>query len=185
MTRTSADWTNDLFGLAFQGIGVTWIQLAVLPRLAGDVPKAALPAWLSFLLAFVLVDYLYYWNHRSLHHRALWPFHARHHSAADPDWISTARNFPLTPLLIVYVWVGGAAAIWIESPAPFFLGLSVGSILDLWRHSGWGPRAGSRWHRALSTILILPDVHASHHRTPDQAFGANFVFWDKLHGTWR
>lgn len=185
MTRTRADWANDLFGLAFQGVGVTWLQLVALPRLWGPVDRLTISPVFSFLLGLVLVDYLYYWNHRLLHLKAFWPLHARHHSAEIPDWISTARNFPLTPLVIVYVWAGAAAAIWIDSPVPFFAALSVGSALDLWRHSGWGPRAGSGLHRFLSKVLVLPDAHARHHAEGGRAYGANFVWWDKLHGTWR
>ncbi|HEY6403347.1 MAG TPA: sterol desaturase family protein, partial [Blastocatellia bacterium] len=79
--RKPGDWALDGAGLLIQGAVVPALQsILIFGLLSGIAPKArgilSLSAVSGFLLNFVLVDYLYYWNHRWLHCRGLWPAHA-------------------------------------------------------------------------------------------------------------
>lgn len=187
-------WILDVTGLCVQGALVPLAELTLVvalldvtaPSLKGAL---ALPWWQAALLNLVVVDYLYYWNHRALHTRALWPIHAVHHSVTDMDVLATSRNPVWASFLIVYVWVNGALAYVLMDARPFVVAASVTAALDLWRHSRFGPRRGSALHRVLSFVVVTPSDHAWHHaRATDGGahgnYGANFALWDRLHGTW-
>ena len=138
----------------------------------------------SFLLCFIGVDYLYYWNHRILHTSKLWPIHLVHHTAPQMDVITTSRNTVWTSFFIVYLWVNGTLVYLLADPAPYAAAITLTAILDLWRHSPLQPKGGLE--KVLGGFLILPQDHAWHHSQDvyDVNFGANFNIWDKLHGTW-
>jgi sterol desaturase/sphingolipid hydroxylase (fatty acid hydroxylase superfamily) len=189
--RGPADWALDGAGLMIQGVVVPALQSALIfGLLSGIAPKArgllSLSAVSGFLLNFVMVDYLYYWNHRWLHGRSLWPAHAVHHTPELMDVFITSRNTLWTPLLIVYLWGNGLFIFLLRDPGAFILAASLTAGLDLWRHSSFSPRPGSALHRALGHILITPHEHAWHHSRDraDCNFGANLSLWDRLHGTY-
>jgi sterol desaturase/sphingolipid hydroxylase (fatty acid hydroxylase superfamily) len=189
--RNLADWALDGTGLVIQGVVVPALQsVLIFGLLLGIAPKArgilSLSAVPGFMLNFVMVDYLYYWNHRWLHFRSLWPAHAVHHTPDQMDVFITSRNTLWTPLLIVYLWVNGLFIFLLRDPGAFILGASLTASLDLWRHSSFSPRPGSAFHRALGLVLITPHEHAWHHSRDraDCNFGANLSLWDRLHGTY-
>lgn len=187
-------WLLDGTGLLVQGFLVPILEVALVMRVLSLVA----PTWrssitvhpaLAFLLNFVLVDYVYYWNHRLLHGRHLWRIHAVHHSVTEMDVLGTSRNVLWAPLLIVYLYVNAFFLFALdERSAPAFaLGAAVSAGLDLWRHSRLTLPRGGRIHRLLSTVLITPHEHAWHHSKDDPGtnFGANLSWWDRLHGTYR
>jgi sterol desaturase/sphingolipid hydroxylase (fatty acid hydroxylase superfamily) len=174
--RTAADWALDLSGLFMQGWVVpllgAWLFGQLLPGSRGTL---SMPMGASFLLNFVLVDYLYYWNHRLLH-GPLWRFHAVHHTAEQLDVWVTSRNGLLTPFFIVYIWVNGLFVHLLADPRPFLLSAALTAALDVWKHSGVQLDVPG---------LITPDEHRWHHsrERQDVFFGANLKLWDVLHGT--
>jgi sterol desaturase/sphingolipid hydroxylase (fatty acid hydroxylase superfamily) len=191
LARSRAEWAVDAASLVSQGLLVPLLQTSLLvlglrwaaPGLEASV---SVPPAAAFLLNFVAVDYLYYWNHRLLHRGAAWRFHRLHHSATHLDvWVSS-RNSAVTPLLIVYFWANGLALYLLAEPAGFALALALTAALDLWRHGSWFPAAGTLSHRALSRLLITPHEHAWHHSSSLHGvnFGANLALWDRLHGTY-
>ena len=187
------DWLLDLSGLLAQGVVVPFLQVALvaailrelLPGWAGSVTLPGNALVVGFLLNVVVVDYLYYWNHRLLHSRALWPAHRVHHTLTEMDVFGTSRNTLWSSALILYLWVNGALIYLLEQPAGFVAGATVTAALDLWRHSALGPRPGSAAYRLLSPWLILPADHAWHHADAEVFgnYGANFKLWDRLHAT--
>lgn len=182
------DWLIDLVGLAVQGVAVPVLQVVVLVTVLDSIAPSMsrsihIPAVAGFALSFVVVDYLYYWNHRLLH-GPLWDLHQVHHSAMAMDLAATSRNTLWTTAFIVYLWAGGLAWWALADPRPYLLGASMTAALDLWRHTPLHPPpAIARW---LSPWLILPDDHARHHaeHVPRGNYGANLKLWDQLHGTW-
>jgi sterol desaturase/sphingolipid hydroxylase (fatty acid hydroxylase superfamily) len=189
--RKPTDWALDGAGLVIQGVVVPALQsMVIFGSLSSLVPELrgvlSLSAVSGFLLNFVLVDYLYYWNHRWLHGRSLWPAHAVHHTAERMDVFITSRNTLWTPLLIVYLWINGLFLFLLRDPGAFIFAASLTASLDLWRHSSFAPRPGSALHRALGRVLITPHEHAWHHSRDhvDCNFGANLSLWDRLHGTY-
>ncbi len=188
--RSRSSWVLDTIGLFVQGFVIPILQVVVIGKLYGWVLPGwqgaiGLPPVLGFLLNFVAIDYLYYWNHRLLHQPAFWPVHQVHHSVTVMDVLGTSRNTLWTSLLIVYLWGNGLFVYLLDDPTWYLLGMSVTSALDLWRHSRFEVVAGSGWERVLAPWLMLPQDHRWHHGSAavGNNFGANLKVWDRLHGT--
>lgn len=191
LNRNLSEWALDWSGLVVQGIAVPLLQtVAVYGLLNIVIPQAKgslkVPYAVAFLLNFVAIDYLYYWNHRLLHSRWLWPVHAVHHTPQRMDVFIASRNTLWSPLLIIYVWVNGLFIFLLNDPAPYILSAAITASLDLWRHTPFAPKPGSFFHRLLSVILITPHEHSWHHSSDrtDKNFGANLSVWDRIHGTY-
>ena len=189
--KSREDWLLDGIGLFFQGIVIPFLQIAVvfqLYHLLLPDTRALLNLYpiAAFLLSFVFVDYLYYWNHRLFHTRKLWFVHQVHHTVTEMDVLGTSRNTLWTSFLIVYLWIHSLFIYLLQDPNWYILGISLSSALDLWRHSSFSPLPNSRLYRYLSPWLILPQDHAWHHSSNciHGNYGANFKLWDKIHGTY-
>ena len=189
-SRKFEDWVLDVVGLFFQGILIPILQGTVVYQLyhyllpsdrALFVPPVA-----AFFLSFVVVDYLYYWNHRLLHSRWLWNLHLVHHTSTEMNVLSTSRNTLWTSFLIIYLWVHPLFIYLLQDPTWYIAGISLSSALDLWRHSTTTPKPNSALYRWLSIFLILPQDHAWHHASENFSgnYGANLKLWDLMHGTY-
>jgi sterol desaturase/sphingolipid hydroxylase (fatty acid hydroxylase superfamily) len=174
-------------GLSIHGIVVPIFQTAVVFGLLSTAFPSAkgtlhIPPLMAFFINFVVVDYLYYWNHRLLHDAKLWRFHAVHHSGKSFDVFTTSRNSAITTFLILYIWVNGAFLFFLHDPFPYALAILLSNCLDLVRHSG-----SNFWPQSLVGKLITsPRDHSWHHSAELHGvnFGGNFTLWDRLHGTY-
>ena len=174
--KTWPEWTLDLSNLAIQGIAVPVLAAHLGPWLWSGWFEAQ--TWdVGFLgglaIQLIVVDWLYYWNHRLLHR--LWPIHRVHHSAPMLDvWVSS-RNTLWSSAFIVYFWANTLFLHTLRDPEGYLLGIAITAALDLWRHSPL---------QLAVPGLIQPRHHAWHHGpTGDVNFGANWTLWDRLHGT--
>lgn len=191
------EWFLDGSNLLIQGTLIPFLRLALwvaalklwLPQWQGAWALSAWPVpltWsLGFALNFVLVDYLYYWNHRILHHKKLFPIHIVHHSVTHMDVMATSRNTLWTSFLIVYLWVNGLLLYLLNFNPGFVLAMSLTAALDIWKHSSalhqhpdWQVRL-SRWG------VMTPMNHAWHHSARLNCnYGANWNWFDRLHGSY-
>ena len=189
LQRAASEWLLDTLGLLQQGFLFPLIQTyflfkcfeLIIPDYKGIFHLSW--AW-SFLLQFVLIDYMYYWNHRLLHKKIFWPLHRIHHSAKKLDvWVSSRNSF-LSSFFIIYLWIHSFFIYLLNDAAGFLMAIAIGNALDLWRHSGM--RFPGNVEKTLGTFLIMPHDHEWHHSSEiyDTNFGANFVWWDRLHNTY-
>ncbi|MBW4518641.1 MAG: sterol desaturase family protein [Scytolyngbya sp. HA4215-MV1] len=190
-SKSRADWWLDSAGLLIQGIAIPAFQVFLIdqvyrPWLSIPPGCLTLSPIVTFLVSFVLVDYLYYWNHRLLHREGLWQVHQVHHTVTQMDVLGTSRNTLWTSFLIVYGWVHPLLIYVLADPTAYLWGVSLTAGLDLWRHSQAMIPVESWLHRCLSPWLILPQDHAWHHssQVPHCNYGANFKLWDRLHRTY-
>lgn len=189
--KTREDWLIDSIGLTIQGMLIPllqatlvyWLYQHLLPNYQEYLKLSPV---ISFILSFVLVDYLYYWNHRFLHNKLLWQVHQVHHTVTQMDVLGTSRNTLWTSLLIVYLWIHTLFLYLLANPTGYLLGVSLTSALDLWRHSRLMISTNSGLYRFMSPWLVLPQDHAWHHCSEvfHCNYGANLKIWDKLHGTY-
>jgi sterol desaturase/sphingolipid hydroxylase (fatty acid hydroxylase superfamily) len=193
--KSKEDWVLDGLSLIMQGLVIPVLQVTLIYHLWGTL----FPTWehtvhlngaTQFVLSFVGVDYLYYWNHRWLHQGG-WDAHKVHHTVTEMDVLGTSRNTLWSSFLIVYLWIHALMLFVIDEPSGYLVGVSLTAALDLWRHSHFSPLAN---HHLLSSLaykltnvwLMLPHDHAWHHSNVNvgQNFGGNFKIWDKVHRTY-
>jgi sterol desaturase/sphingolipid hydroxylase (fatty acid hydroxylase superfamily) len=188
--KSREDWVLDAIGLCFQGIIIPILQMTVVYQiyrhlLGGFQGSLNVHPMFAFCLSFIFVDYLYYWNHRLFHTPWLWCIHQVHHTVTEMDVLGTSRNTLWTSFLIVYLWIHPLFIYLLQNSFWYIIGVSLTSILDLWRHSIFTPTPQSLLYHYLSPWLILPQDHARHHVSNDISdnYGANFKIWDRIHGT--
>lgn len=190
--RRQLDWTRVREMLASASVA--------LPVLLGGAAYAGLLLWLfnavhalapvqwpingwSALACVLLVDFLYYWDHRLGHEvRLFWALgHSVHHSSPVYDQ-STALRVSL---------LDGPFTVWIYLPAPLFgfhpllvLG-AFGLVLayQTWLHTETVGKL--RW---LDPWLNTPSNHRVHHGSQpaylDRNYGAILMLWDRWFGTY-
>ncbi|WP_339901511.1 sterol desaturase family protein [Paraglaciecola polaris] len=138
-------------------------------------------AWL-ILLAFVLYDFCYYWNHRLGHEMSiLWAAHVVHHSSEEYNLTTALRQ------------TSGSFLSWIFYLPLAFIGvdplllLSVGSlnlIYQFWVHTQHIKKLG--W---LEWVFVTPSNHRAHHAQNqvyiDRNYGGVFIIWDRLFGSFQ
>ena len=139
--------------------------------------------WGTAALALLLVDFLYYWDHRAAHRvRAYWAIaHSVHHSSWQYDQTTALR----------ISFVDGFTSPWFYLPAvllgfdPLLVGACLGLILayQQWLHTETVGRLG--W---LDAVFNTPSNHRAHHAVQpqyiDRNYGAVLIVWDRLFGSW-
>lgn len=142
--------------------------------------------WLSFVTAFLLLDFLIYAVHRCQHAVPfLWRFHALHHSDPDVDVTTSVRHHPIEYLMAAgFYWLAvlaldvPVAVVMIHSLAVFAAAAVTHGNMRL-----------PEWlERLLQPVVITLDLHLVHHSISyDEAnanFGAILSVWDRLFGTY-
>jgi sterol desaturase/sphingolipid hydroxylase (fatty acid hydroxylase superfamily) len=142
----------------------------------------ALPLWLAVLMAFIVHDLSYYWEHR-LGHRIglLWAFHSIHHSSNEFNHSTAARGFFLDGLLRTPFDLAGAL---LGVPPVVFLAMSiVKNAFGIWNHASYVGHLG--W---LEKWLATPLNHKIHHANQPQYIDKNYsqvlILWDRLFGSY-
>ncbi len=140
-------------------------------------------AW-SALLVVILVDFIYYWEHRWAHEiRVLWAlYHSVHHSSPDFNLgtafrVSFVDQF-FSPLFYLPLVVLGF------HPALVLSGLVFMLAYQTWIHTEMIGKLG--W---LEKIFNTPSHHRVHHGSDakylDKNYGAILIVWDRLFGTYK
>jgi sterol desaturase/sphingolipid hydroxylase (fatty acid hydroxylase superfamily) len=139
--------------------------------------------WTTWALAFVLLDFVFYWAHRLCHAvPLLWAMHAVHHQSDEYNlsvglrapWLQPLMYAPFTALLAF-------SGIPVEVMAVVYL------IQQIWKMVIHTQLIGSLG--PLEWVLMTPRHHAVHHaynaRYRDRNHGGVFVLWDRLFGTFQ
>ncbi len=140
---------------------------------------SAVTAW---IVAFVGVDFLYYWWHRLSHQvNVLWAAHVVHHQSEDYNLAVALRQAVLTSWTALPFYLPLAV---LGVPPLVFAGAHAASILyQFWIHTRLVGRIGG----PLGFVLNLPHHHRVHHAVNpeylDKNYGATLVVWDRLFGT--
>lgn len=190
LSRNSENWWIDLVNLVVHLWGLPLFQTFVLFKILSWIA----PEWrgrfeiglLGSLGLYVLLDYLWYWNHRLLHsYTWVWNLHAVHHSASHVDVFTTARNSIWSHLAEIYMWYIAAAVYLLKDPGWFVAFVILGSISNFWTHTRLGFSRQSRAYAWISKVLITPHEHLWHHSTShaNTNFSTVFSLWDRWHGT--
>jgi sterol desaturase/sphingolipid hydroxylase (fatty acid hydroxylase superfamily) len=139
--------------------------------------------WASAGLCLLLVDFLYYWEHRLAHEvNALWSiYHRVHHSANHYDQTIGLRisfaDFFFSPLIYLPLAFAGF------HPALIFSCFAVALAWQQWIHTELVGKLP-----LLDPWLNTPSNHRVHHgrneRYLDRNYGGVMMIWDRLFGTY-
>ncbi|TMI62559.1 MAG: sterol desaturase family protein [Bacteroidetes bacterium] len=169
--------TKDVLGLAVTVIAYSWLvnNLALM-----QIKES----WLTYLIAFIVLDFAGYWVHRWSHHiNIFWNLHIIHHSSEEFNLACALRqsisNFVniFTFLLIPAALLGVPANV-IAVVAPLHL------FAQFWYHTQHIGKMG-----ILEKIIVTPSHHRVHHAINKEYLDKNlsqiFIIWDKLFGTFQ
>lgn len=162
-------------------VGQQAIPFTIYALVFDSVAMLTLPDTLwVWVLAFVLYDFFYYWNHRFGHEVSiLWAAHVVHHSSEDYNLTTALRQ------------TSGALFSWVFYLPMALMGftpemvLTVGAlnlVYQFWVHTQHIQTLG--W---MEKCFVTPSNHRVHHAQNriyiDKNYGGVFIIWDRLFGT--
>lgn len=141
-------------------------------------------SWWSLLGCLMVIDFLYYWEHRIVHKvRALWEiFHSVHHSGEHFDQTVGTRISFLDNLYTPFFYL---PAIVIGFDLELVLVcMTLMLTYQQWIHTEWIQKIPG-----MEGIFNTPSSHRVHHGRNgiylDKNFGGILILWDRLFGTYQ
>lgn len=137
---------------------------------------------LTWWIAFLSVDFFYYWFHRAAHEiNFIWAAHQAHHSSEDYNLTTALRQSIFQHLNSMFVYFPIGLFI---PPSVFFVHVQFNLLYQFWIHTEVIKSLGP-----LEYILNAPSHHRVHHgRNPyciDKNYGGTLIIWDRLFGTFQ
>lgn len=136
---------------------------------------------ITWIFAFVIYDFFYYWFHRISHERQIfWASHAAHHQSEDYN-LSTALRQTGTGAFVS--WVFYIPMFLIGIPSHVFISVaSLNLVYQFWVHSEHIPKLG--WYENYFVTASNHRVHhAQNEQYIDKNYGGVFIIWDRIFGT--
>ncbi len=138
--------------------------------------------WMQWLVAFVVVDFVYYWWHRASHEvNFLWAAHVVHHQSEDYNLAVALRQAVLTSWTILPFHI--PLALLGVPPLVFATVYALSTLYQFWIHTELVPKIGG----PLGALFNLPHHHRVHHAINpqylDKNYAATLIVWDRLFGT--
>ena len=137
----------------------------------------------TMLLAIIIADFIYYWEHRIEHEiRILWTYHSIHHSSPIYNYTTALRVSFIDGFV---TWVFFLPMILIGfNPFIVFIAIAIGLAYQTWLHTELIGKLG--W---FEKIFMTPSQHRVHHGSDDiyldKNYGAIFSIWDRWFGTYQ
>lgn len=180
------DTVTNVSSFAGELVLTALLKLNVFAAYAWLVDRVALVrldarSWLVWVLAFLMVDFVYYVGHRVCHRvAAMWALHTVHHQSGEYNlgvgmrgpWLSALQ---IAPFILPIAVVG-------FPPSVLFPVYAFSTVYKLAVHTKLIGDLG-----ILGRVLVSPASHRVHHASNpeyhDKNFGGVLVVWDKLFGT--
>jgi sterol desaturase/sphingolipid hydroxylase (fatty acid hydroxylase superfamily) len=135
------------------------------------------------VVAFVLTDFFYYWEHRFSHSwKPLWVLHETHHSSTHFNF-TTSFRLPWLGRLVAPIFFG-PMVIFGFKPEQLVLFFSLNLMYQFFLHTKLIAKLG-----VLEGIFNTPSAHRVHHGRNamylDKNFGGVLMIWDRVFGTYQ
>jgi sterol desaturase/sphingolipid hydroxylase (fatty acid hydroxylase superfamily) len=138
--------------------------------------------WWTWVIAFLLIDFLWYSYHRASHRiRILWAMHQAHHSSVYFNYAVALRQ-KWNP------W--GELLFWIPVPLlgippwMIFFVWSCNLIYQFWVHTETIPKLWAPFEFIFNTPSHHRVHHASDREYLDRNYGGILIIWDRLFGSY-
>jgi sterol desaturase/sphingolipid hydroxylase (fatty acid hydroxylase superfamily) len=137
----------------------------------------------TIMLAVLIADFFYYWNHRAEHRiRCFWAHHSVHHSSPDFN-LTVALRLAWTENFILWIFYIPMALMGFH-PLLIFIAVEIGALYQVWIHNQKIGRLG-----ILESIFNTASNHRVHHGANpqyiDKNYGGILMIWDRLFGTYQ
>ncbi|UZR97783.1 sterol desaturase family protein [Chondrinema litorale] len=172
-----------LFGFQFSKFLFAGYQLAALGFFSDLAIFEIKKSLWTFLLTFVLADFIYYWFHRASHiWKPLWAFHLIHHSSLFMNLTTAYRLNWLSAIISPLFFVPLAI---IGFPPDFIVvSYALNLLYQFFLHTEFVGKLGP-----LEGIIDTPSAHRVHHGSNplyiDKNFGGVLLIWDRIFGTYQ
>ena len=139
-------------------------------------------SWWTFILAFIMFDFMYYWAHRLSHEINLfWGGHSVHHQSEEYN-LTVALRQSSTQILWTFLFYLPLALTGID-PFVFVISQGVNLLYQFWIHTESIKKLPKWFEFAFNT----PSHHRVHHARNsayiDKNHGGTLIIWDKIFGT--
>ncbi|ADB37147.1 sterol desaturase family protein [Spirosoma linguale] len=139
--------------------------------------------WWTLIPCYIIYDFFSYWAHRVSHEqRFWWATHIVHHSGEHYNLTVSYRLSWIQHLKIVFFL---PVAFMGFHPIIFFVTNQIAVLFQFWVHTEYIRRMPA-W---IEYIFATPSNHRVHHGSQekyiDKNFGATFIFWDRIFGTFQ
>lgn len=181
---------TELLGSIFVGLGnilsnlITKVILFyMVVYVYNFVPWRMALHWWMFFPAYILLDLCSYWAHRISHEqRFWWCTHITHHSGNKYNLAVSFRLSWIQQFKIIFLL---PMAIFGFHPLIFFVANQVAVLFQFWVHTEYVPKL----HPWIEYIIATPSNHRVHHGSQekylDKNYGASFIIWDRIFGTYQ
>jgi alkylglycerol monooxygenase len=136
-----------------------WVRLVPFAYIHETYSFYSLPAdsWSSFIIAFMAIDFGYYWFHRFGHEiNLLWASHIAHHSSQEYNLSTALRQGAYQPLFSWMFYVPLALFVPWEL---YYICDNVNTLYQFWIHTRYIPKL----HWIIELIFNTPSHHRVHH----------------------
>ncbi|CAN5768743.1 sterol desaturase family protein [soil metagenome] len=139
-------------------------------------------AW-SWLVLFVLNEFIYYWFHRLSHEkRLLWAIHVNHHSSEKLNFTTAARIPVFSHFMHIIFWI--PLLLIGFNPLMIFTIENIGFLFASIQHT-----QVIRKTPVLDLVFNSPSHHRVHHASNAQYLNKNYgnvlIIFDRLFGTFQ
>lgn len=173
-------YSSVVFGIGFTGLFYLW-KLGALAITIDEQPL--LVHFRNILLVLVIQDTYYYWVHRAMHSKKLFPIlHRGHHESVE---VSSWTSFSFDPLESVIQFIP-ICVIALLIPLHIYgliIILAFMSMTSVLNHLNYDITPKFLATKFPSFCVIGPRHHALHHKEFRTNFGLYFTIWDKIAGT--
>ncbi|MFM7402122.1 MAG: sterol desaturase family protein [Bacteroidota bacterium] len=168
---------KDVLGLSVSILSYRWLVDRVAVYQVEDT-------FLTYLTAFVALDFSGYWTHRLAHEiNFFWNKHAIHHSSEEFNLACALRQSISSFVNLFTIFLLPAALLGVP-PQVIGVVAPLHLFAQFWYHTRHIGKIGFLEH-----IIVTPSHHRVHHAINpeylDKNHGQIFIFWDKLFGTFQ
>ncbi|WP_207496918.1 sterol desaturase family protein [Aridibaculum aurantiacum] len=181
---------KESVGSILVGIGNVFVNLAIKLTMFTFViwvynalPYRMALNWWTFIPCYLIFDLCSYWSHRISHQqRFWWATHVVHHSAEHYNLTVSFRLSWVQHLKLIFFL---PVALLGFHPIVFFVVNQIAVLFQFWVHTEYIPKL----HPWVEYMIATPSNHRVHHGSQEKYinknYGATFIFWDRLFGTYQ
>lgn len=155
--------------------GMIWVY--------NNIPWRMELRWWTFIPCYIIFDLCSYWAHRVSHHqRFWWATHVSHHSGEHYNLTVSFRLSWVQYIKLIFFFPVSLLGF---HPVVIFVTNQIAVLFQFWVHTEYIRKL----HPVVEYIFATPSNHRVHHGSQEKYinknFGATFIIWDRIFGTYQ